>query len=61
MTTATAEKSIRTGNVILDMELPLLTENELGKMAEYAKFLRWSRDNENSGKKQELRRQSKRP
>ena len=62
MTIAAAEKpAIKTGNVILDMELPLLTADELGKLADYAKslrlsreddaefaqFLRWSRDDEN--------------
>ena len=48
MTIAAAEKpAIKTGNVILDMELPLLTADELGKVAEFAQFLRWSRDDEN--------------
>ncbi len=47
MTTATAEKSIRTGNVILDMKLPLLTGNELDELARYANYLIWSRDDEN--------------
>ena len=47
MTTATAEKIISTGNVILDIELPLLTADELGKVAEYAKSLRLSREDDN--------------
>lgn len=42
MTTATAEKTISTGNVILDMQIPLLTEKQLEKLADYAKYLRWS-------------------
>lgn len=42
MTAAAAEKTITTGNVILDMELPLLTEKQLEKLADYAKYLRWS-------------------
>ena len=51
MSTAVLEKESRltTGNKILDMELPLLTENELAKLADYAKYLVWSRidDDEN--------------
>ena len=48
MTIAAAEKpAIKTGNVILDMELPLLTADELGKVAEYAKSLRLSREDDN--------------
>ena len=48
MTIAAAEKpAIKTGNVILDMELPLLTADELGKVAEFAQFLRWSREDDN--------------
>ena len=45
MSTAVLEKESRltTGNKILDMELPLLTENELERLADYAKYLRWSR------------------
>ena len=39
--------TMTTGNVILDMELPLLTEDELVKLADYAKYLRWSREDEN--------------
>ena len=41
---STVENTMRTGNVILDMELPLLTETELVKLADYAKYLRWSRE-----------------
>ena len=39
--------TMTTGNIILDMQLPLLTESELGKLADYAKYLRWSREDEN--------------
>ncbi|MBR1657514.1 MAG: hypothetical protein IJ697_03505 [Synergistaceae bacterium] len=42
MSTLTADK-FTTGNAVLDMELPLLTDDELGKVAEYAKILRLSR------------------
>ena len=45
MITAAAEK-FTTGSVVLDMELPLLTEHELEKLADYAKYLRWSREEE---------------
>ena len=38
----TAEKTVKTGNVILDREIPLLTEKQLEKLADYAKYLRWS-------------------
>ncbi len=38
----TAEKTVKTGNVILDMQIPLLTEKQLEKLADYAKYLRWS-------------------
>ncbi len=38
----TAEKTVKTGNVILDMEIPLLTEKQLEKLADYAKSLRLS-------------------
>ena len=48
MATATAEKpAIKTGNATLDMVLPLLTEKKLERLAEFAQFLRWSRDDEN--------------
>ena len=33
-----------TGNNVLDMELPLLTEYEIDEVAKYARFLRWSRE-----------------
>ena len=32
-----------TGNAALDMELPLLTMNELDELAKYAGYLRWMR------------------
>ena len=47
MTAAAAEKTVRTGNVILDMQIPLLTDKQLEKLADYAKFLRWSREDDN--------------
>lgn len=37
---------IKTGNEILDTELPLMTENELEKLANYAKYLKWLRIDE---------------
>ena len=43
----TAEKTVKTGNVILDNEIPLLTDDELFKLADHAKFLRWSREDDN--------------
>ena len=44
MTIAAAEKpAIKTGNVILDMELPLLTADELGKVAD--KMMMYTRNN----------------
>ena len=49
MTEATMKRpAIKTGNVILDMELPLLTDDELGKMAEYAKLLRKLREDDDN-------------
>ena len=45
MSTSTAER-FTTGNIVLDMELPLLTADELGMVAEYAKSLRLSRDDD---------------
>ncbi len=44
----TAEKTVKTGNVILDMQIPLLTDDELFKLADYAKFLRWSREDDDN-------------
>ncbi|MBQ6772948.1 MAG: hypothetical protein IJP48_02685 [Synergistaceae bacterium] len=52
--------TIQTGNIILDMELSLLTEQELSDLAKYARYLRWSRswadapltDEEEAGLKQ---------
>lgn len=47
MSTAVAEKkNIWTGSVALDKELSLLTENELERLADYAKYLVWSRDDD---------------
>ena len=47
MTAATMEKpTIKTGNAILDIELHLLTADELEKLVEFAKFLRWSRNDD---------------
>ena len=43
MSTATAERPITTGNIVLDMRLPLLTGQELEKLADYANYLMWSR------------------
>ena len=37
---------LTTGNKVLDMELPLLTEKELEDVARFAQFLRWSREDE---------------
>ena len=45
MSTLTAER-LTTGNEVLDMEIPLLTDEELVKLADYAKFLRWSREDD---------------
>ncbi|MBQ7544268.1 MAG: hypothetical protein IJT02_04915 [Synergistaceae bacterium] len=43
MTVAAAEKKeIWTGNLALDAELSLLGDEELAKLADYAKYLRWS-------------------
>ncbi|MBQ3646414.1 MAG: hypothetical protein IJM82_01145 [Synergistaceae bacterium] len=36
-------KTLTTGKNALEKELPLLTEDEFTKLAEYARFLRWSR------------------
>ena len=44
----TAEKTVKTGDVILDMQIPLLTDDELFKLADYAKFLRWSREDDDN-------------
>ena len=46
MTAATlelkTEKTVKTGNIVLDMEIPLLSDKQLEKLADYAKYLRWS-------------------
>ena len=36
-----ADKKVTTGNFVLDMELPLLNEDSLTKLADYAQYLRW--------------------
>ncbi|MBR1657515.1 MAG: hypothetical protein IJ697_03510 [Synergistaceae bacterium] len=36
------ERTVKTGNIVLDMEIPLLSEKQLEKLADYAKYLRWS-------------------
>lgn len=40
----TAEKTVKTGNAILGREIPLLTEKQLEKLADYARFLIWLQD-----------------
>ena len=52
MATATMERekavrTVKTGNVILDMEIPLLSDGQLEKLADYAKYLRWSGEDDN--------------
>lgn len=46
MTAATlelkTEKTVKTGNIVLDMAIPLLSDKQLEKLADYAKYLRWS-------------------
>ena len=46
MTIAVNERTVKTGNVILDMRIPLLNDEQLNKLAEYAKFLMWSQDDD---------------
>ena len=49
MSEAIAEaKTIWTGNPALDMELQLLTDNELSKLTDYARFLRWSAEEDDN-------------
>lgn len=50
MTTAVmeAERTVKTGNVILDMEIPLLSDEQLEKLADYAKYLRWSSEDDDN-------------
>ena len=45
MSTVLEEKKaeLTTGNRILDMNLPLMTDNELERLADYTKYLIWSR------------------
>ncbi|MBQ3396756.1 MAG: hypothetical protein IJG55_10610 [Synergistaceae bacterium] len=51
MSTAVLEKESRlsTGNEIIDTRLPLLTEKELARVADYIRYVIWSRidDDEN--------------
>ena len=44
----TEEKTIWTGNIALDRELLRLTGEELEKLADYARYLRWSNEDENN-------------
>ena len=46
MTAAAEKPAVKTGNVILDMQIPLLNDEQLDKLAEYAKFLMWSQDDD---------------
>ncbi len=41
MSVVTVEK-FRTGNAALDMELPHLTWGDMAKLADYARYLRWT-------------------
>ena len=41
-----ADKKVTTGNFVLDMELPLLSEDSLAKLADYAQYLRWRQKEE---------------
>ena len=45
MSTAVLEKESRlsTGNEFIDTRLPLLTEKELAKVADYVRYVMWSR------------------
>ena len=47
MSTAVLEKKaeVKTGNEIFDM-LPLLTEKELERLADYTRYIMWSREEE---------------
>ena len=47
MSTAVLEKKaeVKTGNEIVDM-LPLLTEKELERLADYTRYIMWSREEE---------------
>ena len=48
MSVVTAEK-FTTGNAALDIELPYLTWGDMEKLAEYAKYLRWTHAGEDDG------------
>lgn len=41
-----AEKTVNTGNIVLDMEIPLLSEEQLEKLADYVKYLRRSSEDD---------------
>ena len=41
MSAITADK-FTTGNIALDIELPFLTFGDMEKLADYARYLRWS-------------------
>lgn len=45
--TMKAERTVKTGNITLDMVIPLLSEKQLEKLADYVKYLRWSSKNNN--------------
>ena len=45
MSAVTAEK-FTTGNFVLDMQLPLLSEDSLAKLADYSQYLRWRQKEE---------------
>ena len=42
-----AERKICTGNIALDKELLYLTGEDLDKLADYARYLRWSNEEDN--------------
>ena len=48
MSTVLEEKKaeLTTGNRILDMNLPLMTDNELERLADYTRYIMWSREEE---------------
>lgn len=41
-----AERTVNTGNIVLDMEIPLLSDKQLEKLADYVKYLRWSSEDD---------------
>ena len=46
MTAAVETRKIWTGNIALDAELSLLGEEELAKLADYARYLRWTHEDD---------------